>query len=151
MKLSLRGEYALRALIALGESYEGDVVSMQTVSEQQEISKRFLEQIFNDLRSGGFVESKRGIAGGYRLSRPMEEITVAEVIRHIDGELRPLSGGSKKPKPNTQAAGAQMAIRAVMRDVRDAVVRVLSQVTIADLHERARTQQVWTGVPDYTI
>ena len=151
MKLSLRGEYALRALIALGESYDGEVVSMQTVSEQQEISKRFLEQIFNDLRSGGFVESRRGIAGGYRLTRPMDEITVAEVIRHIDGTLRPMAEGSKKLKPNTQAAGAQLAIRAVMRDVRDAVVKVLSEVTIADLYERSRILQVRTGVPDYTI
>lgn len=151
MKLSLRGEYALRALIALGESYDGDVVSMQTVSEQQEISKRFLEQIFNDLRAGGFVESKRGIAGGYRLARPMEEITVAEVIRHIDGNLRPLSEGGKKPKTNTRAAGAQMAIRAVMRDVRDAVVKALSEVTIATLFERSRKLQVQAGVPDYTI
>lgn len=151
MKLSLRGECALRALIALGESYDGDVVSMQAVSEQQEISKRFLEQIFNDLRSGGFVESKRGIAGGYRLARPMDEITVAEVIRHIDGTLRSMPEGSKKPKPNTPAAGAQMAIRAVMRDVRDAVVKVLSEVTIADLSDRARKLQVQAGVPDYTI
>lgn len=151
MKLSLRGECALRALIALGESYDGDVVSMQVVSEQQEISKRFLEQIFNDLKSGGFVESKRGIAGGYRLARPMDEITVAEVIRHIDGTLRPMPEGSKKPKPNTQAAGAQMAIRAVMRDVRDAIVRVLSEITIADLFERSQKLQVQAGIPDYTI
>lgn len=151
MKLSLRGEGALRALIALGESYDAEVVSMQMVSEQQEIPKRFLEQIFNDLRAGGFVESKRGIAGGYRLARPMDEITVAEVIRHIDGTLRPMPAGGKKPKPNSQAAGAQMAIRAVMRDVRDVIVKVLSEVTIADLFERSQELQVQAGVPDYTI
>ncbi|HWQ91852.1 MAG TPA: Rrf2 family transcriptional regulator [Clostridia bacterium] len=151
MKLSLRGECALRALVALGESYDGDVVSMQMVSEQQEMPKRFLEQIFNDLRSGGFVESKRGIAGGYRLARPAHEITVAEVIRHIDGTLRPMPAGGKKPKPNSQAAGAQMAIRGVMRDVRDTIVKLLSQVTVADLCERSRAVQIRTGVPDYTI
>ncbi len=151
MKLSLRAEYALRALVALGDSYDGDVVSMQTVSEQQGISKRFLEQIFNDLRSGGFVESKRGIAGGYRLTRPMQEITLAEVIRHIDGTLRAASDVGKRSEANTKATGAQMAIRAVMRDVRDAILKVLNEVTIADLYERARTLQARTGILDYMI
>jgi Rrf2 family protein len=153
MKLSLRGEYALRALIALGESYEGEVISMLAVSGQQEIPKRFLEQIFNDLRAGGFVESKRGIAGGYRLARPMEEITLAEVIRHMEGTLAATSNLSQKlPKLNPQAGGAQLAIRAVMRDVRDAIVKVLDQVTIADLFNRSRQLQTEAvNTPDYTI
>jgi Rrf2 family protein len=153
MKLSLRGEYALRALIALGESYEGDVVSMHAVSDEQEIPKRFLEQILNDLRAGGFVQSKRGIAGGYRLARPKNEITVAEVIRHMEGTLSPMSDLSqKRPKLNPQAGGAQLAIRAVMRDVRDVIVKVLSQVTIADLYDRARQlQSEAVNSPDYTI
>lgn len=153
MKLSLRGEYALRALIALGESYDGAVISMLAVSGQQEIPKRFLEQIFNDLRAGGFVESKRGIAGGYRLARPMEEITVAEVIRHMEGTLAATSNLSQKlPKLNPQAGGAQLAIRAVMRDVRDAIVKVLDQVTIADLLKRSRQLQTQAvNNPDYAI
>lgn len=153
MKLSLRGEYALRALIALGESYEGEVVSMQTVSAQQEIPKRFLEQIFNDLRAGGFVESKRGIAGGYRLARPMDEITLAEVIRHIEGSLAPMADLSqKRPRLKPQAGGAQLAIRAVMRDVRDAVVKVLNGVTVADLFDQSRRLQGEAPTAaDYTI
>jgi len=153
MKLSLRGEYALRALIALGESYDGAVISMLAVSGQQEIPKRFLEQIFNDLRAGGFVESKRGIAGGYRLARPMEEITVAEVMRHMEGTLASASNLSQKlPKLNPQAGGAQFAIRAVMRDVRDAIVKVLDQVTIADLLKRSRQlQSEAVNTADYTI
>jgi Rrf2 family protein len=153
MKLSLRGEYALRGLIALGESYDAEVVPMQAISEQQEIPKRFLEQIFNDLKAGGFVESKRGIAGGYRLARSMKEITVAEVIRHMEGTLSPMSDLSqKRPKLNPQAGGAQLAIRAVMRDVRDVIVKVLDQVTIADLYERARElQSEAVNTPDYTI
>lgn len=153
MKLSLRGEYALRALIALGESYDGAVISMLAVSGQQEIPKRFLEQIFNDLRAGGFVESKRGIAGGYRLARPMEEITVAEVIRHMEGTLAATSNLSQKlPKLNPQAGGAQLAVRAVMRDVRDAIVKVLDQVTIADLLKSSRQLQTQAvNNPDYAI
>ena len=69
MKLSLRGEYALRALIVLGLNHDQSVVRIQTISDQQNIPKRFLEQILNDLKSAGIVESKRGITGGYRLAK----------------------------------------------------------------------------------
>ena len=61
------------------------VVRIQEISRRQNIPKRFLEQILNDLKSAGIVESKRGVAGGYRLRRPPERITLAEVVRHIEG------------------------------------------------------------------
>jgi len=73
MKLSLRGEYALRALVVLGQNYGPEVVRIQSISDQQNIPKRFLEQILSDLKSAQIVESKRGVAGGYRLAKPPEE------------------------------------------------------------------------------
>lgn len=82
MKLSLRGEYALRALMVLGDHYGSNVVRIHHISTQQDIPQRFLEQILNDLKTGGFVESKRGIAGGYRLAKPPEELALAPVIDH---------------------------------------------------------------------
>src|SRR5881397_3707954 len=96
MKLSLRGEYALRALLVLGLNYKQSVVRIQTISQQQNIPKRFLEQILNDLKSAGAVESKRGAAGGYRLARPPKEISLAAVIRHIEGALAPVSCVSER-------------------------------------------------------
>ena len=80
MKLSLRGEYALRAMLVLGLNYDQQVVRIQTISDQQNIPKRFLEQILNDLKSGGMVQSKRGVAGGYRLARRPEQITLASIV-----------------------------------------------------------------------
>ena len=62
MKLSQRGEYALRALLVLGLNYGEQVVRIQAISDQQNIPKRFLEQILNDLRTAGFVQSRRGVA-----------------------------------------------------------------------------------------
>src|SRR6187551_2504532 len=93
MKLSVRGEYALRALIVLGLDYMEDdsVVRIQEISKRQNIPKRFLEQILNDLKSAGILESKRGVSGGYRLKLPPERITLAGVIRHIEGPLAPVS------------------------------------------------------------
>src|SRR3954453_693911 len=96
MKLSLRGEYALRALIVLGLNYDQSVVRIQTISDQQNIPKRFLEQILNDLKTAGIVDSKRGVAGCYRLGRPPEKISLAAVIRHIEGPLAPVSCVSEK-------------------------------------------------------
>src|SRR3989454_10667230 len=89
MKLSLRGEYALRALLVLGLNYKQSVVRIQTISEQQNIPKRFLEQILNDLKSAGVLESKRGVAGGYRLALPPDKGTLAQGIRHVEGALAP--------------------------------------------------------------
>ena len=63
MRLSLRGEYALRALLVLGLNYDQPLVRIQSISDQQNIPKRFLEQILNDLKSVGFVQSRRGVAG----------------------------------------------------------------------------------------
>src|SRR5260221_9385538 len=91
MKLSVRGEYALRALLVLGRDYLEDdsVVRIQAISDQQNIPKRFLEQILSDLKSAGLVQSKRGVAGGYRLGRPPRQITVGPAVPHIEGALAP--------------------------------------------------------------
>lgn len=145
MKLSTRGEYALRALLVLGRDYQDDdsVVSIQEISRQQNIPKRFLEQILNDLKSARVVESKRGVAGGYRLSRSPEKITLAEVIRHVEGALAPVSCVSERFYEKCSCPDeARCAIRSVMKEARDAVVQVVERVTIAEMCERARQLQV---------
>ena len=153
MKLSLRGEYALRALIVLGLNPPCNVVRIQTISEQQNIPKRFLEQILNDLRSAGILESRRGISGGYRLRLPPEQITLAEVIRLIDGPLAPVSCVSEKfyercSCPDENVCG----IRSIMKEVRDAIVRILEGVTLAQLCDRVRQLQGRQSNPlDYII
>ena len=142
MKLSTRGEYALRALLVLGLDYGPHVVRIQTISEDQKIPKRFLEQILNDLKSAGVVESKRGVAGGYRLARPPQNITLATVIRHVEGALAPISCVSERFYEKCSCPDeARCAIRSVMKEARDAVVRVVESVTVAELCERAKRLQ----------
>lgn len=142
MKLSVRGEYALRALLVLGVNYDQSIVRIQTISEQQNIPKRFLEQILNDLKSAGVVESRRGVAGGYRLARRPEEITLAVIIRHIEGALAPVSCVSESYYEKcTCPDESRCAIRSVMKEVREAVVRIVERMTIADLCERWRHLQ----------
>lgn len=144
MKLSLRGEYALRAMIVLGENYsQGGVVRIQAISEQQNIPQRFLEQILNELKSGGFVESKRGVSGGYRLARHPKEISLAQLIRFIEGALAPVGCVSQHFYRKCSCPDErQCAIRSVMKDVREAIVGILEKVSVEELCERARRLRI---------
>ncbi len=153
MKLSVRGEYALRALLVLGLNYGEGVVRIEDVSREQNIPKKFLEQILNDLKALGAVESRRGAAGGYRLARPPQNITLASVVRHVEGALAPVSCVSDRFYERcTCPDEARCAIREVMKEVREAVVQIMERVTVADLCERARRLEEapasWT---DYVI
>jgi len=142
MKLSVRGEYALRALLVLALNHDQPVVRIQTISEQQNIPKRFLEQILNDLKSAGIVASRRGVAGGYRLARRPEEITLAAIVRHIEGALAPVSCVSERFYEKCSCPDeSRCAIRSVMKEVREAVVKIMERVTVAELSERWRKLQ----------
>jgi Rrf2 family protein len=142
MKLSVRGEYALRALTHLGMRYGPEVVRIQAISEEENIPKRFLEQILNDLRSARFVESRRGVAGGYRLARPPEQIPLAAVIRHVEGALAPVGCVSVNFYEKCNCPDeSRCALRSMMQEVRDAIAVILEKQTVADLVQRARDLQ----------
>ena len=155
MKLSVRGEYALRALTVLGLDYTEDnsVLRIQEISNRQRIPKRFLEQILNDLKAAGIVESRRGMAGGYRLRMPPDRITLAEVIRYIEGPLAPVSCVSERYHEKCSCPDEEKCgIRSVMKEVRDAIVKILENVTVAQLCERVRRLQGEYDNPlDYVI
>ena len=155
MKLSVRGEYALRALVVLGMDYLEDdsVVRIQEISKRQNIPKRFLEQILNDLKTAGIVASKRGVAGGYRLKVPPDRVTLAEIIRHVEGPLAPISCVSERFYEKCSCPDeSKCGIRSVMKEVRDAIVRILEAVTLAQLCERVRKLQGDRANPlDYII
>lgn len=155
MKLSVRGEYALRALLVLGRDYLEDdsVVRIQAIAKQQNIPKRFLEQILNDLKSAGIVESKRGVTGGYRLRRPPRSITLAEIVRHVEGPLAPVSCVSRHFYERCSCPDeSRCAIRSVMQEVRGAVVKIMEHTTLADLAERARKLEQEPQAPfDFVI
>src|SRR6266516_5260298 len=153
MKLSFRGEYALRALVVLGLNYGDSVMPIQAISKLQNIPKRFREQILHDLKSAGILESKRGIAGGYRLKMPPDRITLAEVIRHLEGPLAPVSCVSERFYHKCSCPDeAKCAIRSVMKEVRDAIAGIMEKLTVADLRVRARRlQDAPAGAIDFMI
>jgi Rrf2 family protein len=153
VKLTVRGEYALRALTYLGRRFGPHVIRIQEISDEESIPKRFLEQILNDLRTGGFVESRRGVAGGYRLAKSPERIPLAAVVRHIEGALAPIGCVSENYYEKCNCPDeARCALRSVMKQVRDAVAGLMENLTLADLVQRAtQLQSEPASAADYFI
>ncbi len=91
MKISTKGRYALRMLIYLAEQPQDKFVSLKDIAEHQKISKKYLEQIVPLLNKSGLLRTNRGNLGGYRLSKPVENYTVGEILRATEGSLAPVS------------------------------------------------------------
>ncbi len=89
MDVSVKGEYALRAVFDLAGRGGSDPVKIAEIAARQRIPQKFLELILSQLRQGGFLGSRRGADGGYFLARPPRNITVGDVLRHIDGPISP--------------------------------------------------------------
>ena len=122
----------------LGLRHSAKVIQISAISAAENIPKRFLEQILNDLRTGGFVESRRGVAGGYRLAKPPEKIVIAGVIRHIEGALAPIGCVSENYYEKCNCPDeARCALRSIMKEVRDSIAHLLEKTTLADLVTRA--------------
>lgn len=132
MKLTNRSEYALLALAMLAREKNGALLSADTISDKQEIPKRFLQQILFNLKRGGFVRSVKGQDGGYQLGREANKITLAEIIRFIEGPLAPTTAVSKnfyEPSPIEKEPGLVQ----LMQELRDHTASVLERTTLADV------------------
>ena len=130
MKLTARADYAVRAALELATVGDGDLVKADRVAEAQDIPRHFLDNILTDLRRAGLVFTQRGPDGGSRLARPADEITVAQVVRAIDGPLAAV----RDVRPEALAyEGPAERLPEVWVAVRAALRGVLEHVTIADV------------------
>jgi Rrf2 family protein len=133
MRVSAKVDYALRAMAELAASSPGPV-KRASLSEAQEIPPKFLDNIMLELRHAGLVASQRGADGGYWLARPAEEITLADVIRAVEGPLASVRG----VRPDyVSYSGAAASLQEVWLDLRTAMRSVLEQTTLADLVHRS--------------
>ncbi len=136
MKLSKRGEYALRALIDLGIASElgWPMLQVSELATKEKLPSKFLEQIFAQLKSAGYVKSRRGKFGGYSLARPMNRIKFGAVIRLIDGPLAPIRCVSQTSYARCSCPDeVHCGLRMLMFDVRNAISTVLDRFTLADI------------------
>jgi Rrf2 family protein len=135
VRVSAKVDYALRATIELAAAAPGQVKG-ERLATAQAIPQKFLENILADLRNGGIVVSQRGADGGYRLARPPGEITVADVIRVVEGPIASVRG----ERPDDLAyVGTAAPLRDTWIELRAAMRAVLEQTTLADLVERGAT------------
>ena len=141
MRLSKKGEYALRAVIDLGLHYGDGPVSIVDIAARQKIPLKFLEQILLALKKAGYLASKRGVGGGYSLARSPNRITLGELIRTIDGPLAPLACASQTAYRACSDCGDvnQCGIRSIMLEVRNAIANILDHVTLEDALNRTRS------------
>ena len=132
MRLSKKSEYACLALIDLSENYEKDSVKIIDIVNRKEIPKKFLEQILLSLKNAGYVKSKKGSAGGYMLSKDPKEITLAEIIRLMDGPIAPVKSVSKHFYEKTPSEKNISLIRLFI-EIRDVILEKLEKTTFNDL------------------
>jgi Rrf2 family protein len=131
VKVSAKADYAVRAGAELAAAERADKpLKAETIASAQGIPPRFLENILADLRHAGLVHSQRGTDGGHRLARPAAEITVADVIRAVDGPLAAVRG--ERPE-DVSYEGPAAPLQRVWIAVRKNLREVVERVTLADL------------------
>lgn len=144
MKLTSRGELALKAMIELAKAGDanGTGLSAAEIARRCRASLKFLEQVLTQLRSGGYVVSTRGRLGGYRLARPSEDIFVGEISRLIDGSLAPAPCASvTQHRPCDWCENeAECDLKTVWTQVRDAIADVMDSISLADLARKASSR-----------
>ena len=136
MKLSKRGEYALRALIDLGIAQElgFSILQASELARKEKLPVKFLEQILAQLKLGGYVKSTRGKLGGYSLAKPMRRIKFGSVTRFIEGPLAPIRCVSRTAYARCSCPDeVHCGLRILMFDVRNAIARILDRYTLADI------------------
>ncbi|MBM3295484.1 MAG: Rrf2 family transcriptional regulator [Candidatus Aminicenantes bacterium] len=137
MRLSTKGEYASRAMLELALRHGDPPVHIREISEAQDIPERFLEQILLQLKRFGYLRSRKGPNGGYTLAKPPDRISVAEVIRVMDGPLAPIgcvSVTAHEVCPRERFCG----LKGLWKETRDSIAAILEGTSFADLASRMR-------------
>ena len=133
MKVSTRGEYGVRAMVALAKNHGQGPMSIAAMSKASGVPMPYLEQLIGPLRRAGLVESKRGARGGYRLTRNPGDVAVGEIYRVMEGPVAPMDCVSEDVTEQTCPLIEGCETRPVWLRMRDAIAETIDSVTLADL------------------
>jgi len=139
MNLSTRGRYGLRALLQLALMGETQPVPLNVIAEKQGISVPYLEQLIAPLRKSGLVRSVRGAHGGYLLGQSPDQITVGEILRVLEGPIAPAECARESFATSDFdmcLQGPDCVVRELLVEIRDSILQVIDNVTLADMVER---------------
>ena len=139
MRMSAKGEYAIKASLDLALHEREGLQPIQDIAARQGIPQRYLEQVLLQLKRAGLLQSRRGSAGGYRLSRPTDQVTVGAVLRAVEGAI---VGGEPARRGGHHEAGEQSEdLGELWREIAGAVSTVVDRVTLEDLRRRAEERR----------
>lgn len=133
MRITYKGDYALKAVLELSINYGNGVVSIHEMAKRLDIPIKFLEQILLDLKRGGFVESRRGKIGGYLLARPPEKIKLGAVIRYIDGSIEPIACANLEKKYTGCVDIHRCVFKKLWQTIAKATADIVDNTTFKDL------------------
>lgn len=138
MRITFKGDYSLKAILYLALN-EGTLVTIHDLAHAANIPVKFLEQVLLELKKGGFVESRRGNAGGYFLARPSSEITVGEVVRFVDGPLEPIACVDKQ---YTNCEDIHRCVfRPLWKRITYETARVLDNINFEELANKTKSER----------
>ncbi len=132
MKLTTKSEYALLILIYLARAEADGFIRLETICQTYGLSQKYAEQIVSTLKQSGLVIARRGASGGYRLARPAREISMATIIRRMDGALAP-TGAVSENFPSRTLLQTESGVIAIMKELRDYIAQKMENTSLADL------------------
>lgn len=132
MKLTTKSEYSLLALIHIARNKKRGFVKIEEICSRFSLDKKYLEQLFSHLRHNRLIITRRGSRGGYRLAKPANKISVAEIIRLMDGALAPTESVSKYFYTKTSLQKEKKLLKS-FKEIRDFIANKLEKLTLADL------------------
>jgi len=141
--LTNKGKYGLKAMVHLAGLGPAEIAQVGEIAEANSIPKKFLDQIFSELRKAGFVHSKKGKAGGYALAKPAHSITVGQIIRVLDGPLAPIQCCSVSAYRRCADCGdeSRCSVRLIMVEARNALSAVLDSRSLAEMRALSDTDE----------
>ncbi|MGH7388871.1 MAG: RrF2 family transcriptional regulator [Candidatus Rokuibacteriota bacterium] len=132
MRISAKGEYAIRAVLDLSLHHGGGLMPIQEIAAHQGIPQRYLEQVLLALKRAGLLVSKRGASGGYHLTRPPDEVTVGDVLRAVEGASAPFEATRER------GGRAERDLVELWDEIAEAVSHVVDRLTFGELSARVR-------------
>ena len=132
MKLSTKGRYGLRAIIDLARYSENEPVSISSIAARQDISERYLEQLFGLLKKAGLIKSIRGASGGYVLAKTVEEISVGDILRALEGSLEPVKCSAFLTEGGCSASGVCVT-KYVWQKINESINETVNQMMLSEL------------------
>jgi Rrf2 family transcriptional regulator, cysteine metabolism repressor len=149
VKISFKGDYAMKIILDLSLHYDKGIVQIKDISKRQDIPTKFLEQIITSLKGAGFVKTVRGPKGGVYLSKPPSKITMGEIIRLMEGPTSPITCVSKSGHDKC-GFEKKCALRCYFAEIRDRINDVVDKTTFQDIADKARQLNSSSAI-DYSI